>query len=260
LKEPIAADKIVQNEIKASGKLPAHIAIIMDGNGRWAKARGLPRLAGHSEGINSVKDIVEACGQLEIDNLTLYTFSIENWQRPRSEVSALMKLLLRTIRRELADLMENDVIISSIGNLDDLPTGAANEMRKAIESTAGNKGLKLHLALSYGSRSEIISAVKNISDAVRSGKLEIDDIDEDLFKDFLLTKDIPDPDLLIRTSGEARISNFLLWQLAYTEIYITETLWPQFRREQLYEAITDYQGRERRYGMVSEQIKELKEA
>ena len=254
MKEPEPHDKLLQNELKASGELPEHIAVIMDGNGRWAKSRGLPRVAGHSEGINSVKDIVEACGQLGIGHLTLYTFSLENWQRPKREVSALMKLLFRTIRRELKDLMENEVRISTLGNLDDLPSAAANEMRIAIEDTAGNKGLKLHLALSYGSRREIIGAVKKIVDAVESSELDISDLDEKIFSNFLLTNDTPDPDLLIRTSGEARISNFLLWQLAYTELYITDTLWPEFRREQLYEALRDYQRRERRYGKVSEQI------
>ena len=254
MKEPAPHDKILQTELKSSGELPEHIAVIMDGNGRWAKNRGLPRVAGHSEGINSVKDIVEACGQLGIGHLTLYTFSLENWQRPKREVSALMKLLLRTIRRELRDLMENEVRISTFGNLDDLPPAAAKEMRIAINDTAANKGLKLHLALSDGSRSEIIGAVKNIVEAVNSSELDISDLDEKIFSNFLLTNDIPDPDLLIRTSGEARISNFLLWQLAYTEIYITDTLWPEFRREQLYEALTNYQRRERRYGKVSEQL------
>ncbi len=254
MKEPEAHDKLLQDELKASGEIPTHIAVIMDGNGRWAKSRGLPRIAGHSEGINSVKDIVEACGQLGIGHLTLYTFSLENWQRPKREVSALMKLLLRTIRRELKELMQNEVMISTIGNLDDLPPAAAKEMRTAIEETVGNKGLKLHLALSYGSRREIIGAVKKIVDAVISSEFNIADLDEMKFADFLLTKEIPDPDLLIRTSGEARISNFLLWQLAYTELYITETHWPEFRREQLYEAISDYQSRERRYGKVSEQL------
>ena len=260
MKEPEAEDKLVQEEIRASGKLPNHIAIIMDGNGRWAKSRGLPRVAGHGEGIKSVKDIVEACGQLGIENLTLYTFSVENWSRPKREVSALMKLLLRTIRRELKELMKNNVVISTIGNLDDLPADAAKEMRHAMENTAKNTGLRLHLALSYGSRKEIINAVKNIIIAVESGELKLEDIDEAVFSDYLYTKDIPDPDLLIRTSGEARISNFLLWQVAYTEIYITETLWPRFRREQLYEAIRDYQSRERRFGLVSEQIGKQKEA
>ena len=254
MKEPEPHDKLLQTELKASGNLPVHIAVIMDGNGRWAKSRGLPRVAGHSEGINSVKDIVEACGQLGIGHLTLYTFSLENWQRPKREVSALMKLLSRTIRRELEDLMQNEVRISTLGNLDDLPSAAANEMRTAIEDTAGNKGLNLHLALSYGSRKEIIGAVKKIIDAVESSELDISDLDEKIFSNFLLTNDTPDPDLLIRTSGEARISNFLLWQLAYTELYITDTLWPEFRREHLYEALSDYQRRERRYGKVSEQI------
>ena len=254
MKEPEPHDKLLQNELKSSGTLPEHIAVIMDGNGRWAKSRGLPRVAGHSEGINSVKDIVEACGQLGIGHLTLYTFSLENWQRPKREVTALMKLLFRTIRRELKDLMDNEVRISTLGNLDDLPSAAANEMRIAIEDTSANKGLKLHLALSYGSRREIIGAVKKIVEAVESDELDISDLDEKKFSDFLLTNDTPDPDLLIRTSGEARISNFLLWQLAYTELYITDTLWPEFRRAQLYEALSDYQRRERRYGKVSEQI------
>ena len=194
MKEAEPHDKLLQNDLKASGELPEHIAVIMDGNGRWAKSRGLPRVAGHSERINSVKDIVEACGQLGIGHLTLYTFSLENWQRPKREVSALMKLLFRTIRRELKDLMENEVRISTLGNLDDLPSAAANEMRIAIEDTAGNKGLKLHLALSYGSRREIIGAVKKIVDAVESSELDISDLDEKILSNVLLTNYTPDTD------------------------------------------------------------------
>ena len=243
----------LKNQIDLN-KLPRHVAIIMDGNGRWAKSRKLPRVAGHKEGINSVRDIVEACGQLGVKALTLYTFSMENWSRPRNEVSALMKLLLRTIRHEIKDLMKNNVRVKVLGNLDDLPADSGNEMRLAVETSQNNTGLILNLALSYSSRNEIVSAARDLCLKVKSGEISIEEIDEELFANSLSTKGLPDPDLLIRTSGEARISNFLLWQLAYTEIYITETLWPTFRREQLYQSIRDYQNRERRYGKVSEQL------
>ncbi|MFQ6617295.1 MAG: isoprenyl transferase [Fidelibacterota bacterium] len=248
-------DKEIQEELKKVGNLPRHIAIIMDGNGRWAKQRGLPRVAGHNEGINSVRDIVEVCGQLGIEVLTLYTFSSENWRRPKWEVSALMKLLLRTIKKELEDLMKNNVRVTTIGNLHDLPDDARKGMEYAIETTRFNTGLNLNLALSYGGRREIVDAVKEIVKDVKNGNLDPDHIDEAIFASYLYTEDIPDPDLLIRTSGESRISNFLLWQLAYTEIYITDVLWPNFRRKHLYEAIIDYQRRERRFGRVSEQLK-----
>jgi len=242
-------DKEKQENLKASGNLPAHIAVIMDGNGRWAKKRGLPRMAGHREGINSVRDIVEACGQLGIKILTLYTFSLENWRRPKFEVSALMGLLVGTINKEVEDLHRNNVQVRTIGHLDDLPTEAQKGMLRAIEKTKGNTGLILNLALSYGGRQEIVEAIKRI---LREPPQEIT---EELISSYLSTGGLPDPDLLIRTSGEFRISNFLLWQLAYTEIYVTDVLWPNFRREDLYHAIDVYQSRERRFGLISEQIR-----
>lgn len=240
--------------LKKQGNLPHHIAIIMDGNGRWAKQRGLPRIAGHREGVKSVRDIVEACGDLGIEVLTLYTFSTENWRRPQKEVSALMQLLLQTLRKEIHDLVKNNVQLMAIGNLDKLPKTARIGMLEGIEATKANTGLKLNLALNYGSREEIISAVKNIALDVQEGKAKSQDIDGRMMSRYLYTHGLPDPDLLIRTSGEFRISNFLLWQLAYTEIYITDVLWPDFRRKNLYNAIKDYQSRERRFGKVSEQI------
>jgi undecaprenyl diphosphate synthase len=242
-------DRQLQEKLKTSGKLPRHIAIIMDGNGRWAKKRGLPRMAGHREGINSVRDIVEACGQLGIEVLTLYTFSLENWRRPRPEVSALMSLLVRTINKEVNDLHRNNVQVRTIGHLDDLPSQAHKGMLRAIEKTKKNTGLILNLALSYGGRKEIMEAVQKI---VQNPPPKIT---EETISTHLYTAGLPDPDLLIRTSGEFRVSNFLLWQLAYTEIFVTDVLWPDFRRQELYRAIDDYQSRERRFGLISEQIK-----
>jgi len=242
-------DRQLQEKLKASGNLPRHIAIIMDGNGRWAKKRGLPRMAGHREGINSVRDMVEVCGQLGVEVLTLYTFSLENWRRPRPEVSALMSLLVGTINKEVDDLHRNNVQVRTIGHLEDLPSQARNGMLRAIKKTKRNTGLILNLALSYGSRKEILEAVQKI---VQSPPQEIT---EETISSHLYTSGLPDPDLLIRTSGEFRISNFLLWQLAYTEIFVTDILWPDFRRQELYRAIDDYQSRERRFGLISEQIK-----
>jgi len=242
-------DRQIQEKLKASGNLPRHIAIIMDGNGRWAKKRGLPRMAGHREGINSVRDIVEVCGQLGVEVLTLYTFSLENWRRPRPEVSALMSLLVGTINKEVDDLHRNNVQVRTIGHLEDLPSQARKGMLRAIEKTKQNTGLILNLALSYGGRKEILEAVQHI---VKSPPQEIT---EETISSHLYTAGLPDPDLLIRTSGEFRISNFLLWQLAYTEIFVTDILWPDFRRQELYRAIDDYQSRERRFGLISEQIK-----
>jgi undecaprenyl diphosphate synthase len=229
-------------------KIPGHIAIIMDGNGRWAKQRSLPRIAGHREGIKSVREIVEACGEIGIEALTLYTFSAENWQRPRKEVSALMQLLLATINREVEDLNRNNVQLNVIGRIDDLPEKPRKGMQHAMEKLQNNTGLKLNLALSYGGRQEIVDAVKRIMEE------GITDISVDNFANYLYTAGITDPELLIRTSGELRLSNFLLWQLAYTEIYVTDVLWPDFRKPQLYEAILAYQHRERRFGLVSEQL------
>ena len=247
-------DKQVQENIKSKGNIPQHVAIIMDGNGRWAKKRGLPRVAGHKQAIKSVRDAVEACGQLNIDVLTLYTFSLENWQRPKSEVSALMGLLVKTIKNEVKDLLKNNVRLITIGHLQDLPKKTRESMEYGIEVTKECTGLTLNLALSYGGRLEIVDAVKNITKKVQQGELDPNLIDEELFSKYLYTNMLPDPDLLIRTSGELRISNFFLWQLAYTEIYITDVLWPDFRRGHLYEAIYSFQKRERRFGKVSDQL------
>lgn len=245
--------KIIQK-----GNIPKHIAIIMDGNGRWAKKRKLPRVEGHREGINSVREIVQICGELGVEVLTLYTFSSENWKRPQWEVSALMTLLLKTIRKEVNDLHKNNVKVMSIGRLDDMPESPRKGILEAIEKTKDNTGLVLNLALSYSSRIEILTAVKSITEKCASGEYDVNAIDEKIFSDNLYTKNLRDPDLLIRTSGESRISNFLLWQLAYTEIIITDTLWPDFRKNEFLKAVENYQSRERRFGLVSEQIKKEK--
>ena len=243
-------------KIKANGNLPRHIAIIMDGNGRWAKKRGLPRVAGHHEGIKSVRDIVEACGELGIEVLTLYTFSTENWRRPKDEVSALMSLLLKTIQKEIDEMVRQNVRLKTIGNIELLPKGAGQGMIEGIERTKENTGLILNLALNYGAREEIVNAVRTIAEDVAAHEIQPEQINDELFASYLYTAHLPDPDLLIRTSGEFRLSNFLLWQLAYTEIAITHVLWPDFRRKNLYQAIDDFQNRERRFGKVSEQIRE----
>ncbi|MCG8606184.1 isoprenyl transferase [bacterium] len=244
----------LKNRVIAKSNLPKHIAIIMDGNGRWAHRRGLSRVEGHAEGINSVREIVRASGELNIDYLTLYTFSAENWNRPPGEVTALMRLLLKTIRSEVSELQQNNVRLNVIGKLEDLPRAARIGMLNAIKMLKKNNGLTLNLALSYSSRKEITEAVKEIAKKVKAGELTPDDIDENLVSQHLYTLSIPDPDLLIRTSGELRISNFLLWQLAYTEIYVTDVLWPDFRRKQFFKALEAYQDRERRYGRVSDQV------
>ena len=236
--------------IREKANLPEHIAIIMDGNGRWAKQRSLPRIAGHREGINSVREITRVCGEIGIKHLTLYTFSTENWERPQTEVSALMKLLLNTIRKEVKNLHENNVKLTTIGAFEDLPESARTGIKEGMELTKNNTGLNLNLALSYGSRQEVLQATKKIAQRINSGKLTIDEIDKENFESFLYTKDIPDPDLLIRTGGEFRVSNFLLWQIAYTEIYVTDTYWPAFREDELLGAILDFQSRERRFGKL----------
>lgn len=241
-------------EILERGGLPKHIAIIMDGNGRWAKARHLSRVEGHKEGVNSVREIVNAAGELNIQYLTLYTFSTENWSRPKGEVSALMSLLLKTIREEVQELNKNNVKLLTIGNLDALPFLPRQGIQHAKRVLKNNTGLKLNLALSYSSRQELTAAVKAIARSVEKKELSAKEIDEDIISSHLETSEIPDPDLLIRTSGELRISNFLLWQLAYTEIYVTQKLWPDFRRCEFYEALRVFQTRERRFGKVSEQI------
>ena len=242
-------EQILEEEI-----FPNHIAIIMDGNGRWAKARNLPRVSGHTEGINSVREIVRICGEIGISYLTLYTFSSENWARPKIEVSAIMKLLLGTIRKEINNLHQNNVRLSSIGNLQDLPSESRRGIVEGMEKTKNNTGLNLILALSYGSRQELLRAVKRIAIKIESGKLESKYISEDILSQELYTSNIPDPDLLIRTGGENRISNFLLWQLAYTELFMTNMFWPDFREKALLEAIVDYQNRQRRFGQTGEQV------
>ncbi|WP_298221665.1 isoprenyl transferase [Flavobacterium sp.] len=235
--------------------LPKHLAIIMDGNGRWAKQKGLLRAFGHENGTKSVRTTVETCARLGIENLTLYAFSTENWNRPKLEVDTLMKLLINSLRNELKTLTENNIRLNAIGNLDKLPKSAKKELSEVIESTKTNTRMTLTLALSYGSREEIITAVKEISDKVKNNIISIDSIDESIINQHLYTRNLPDVDLLIRTSGEHRISNFLLWQIAYAELYFTPVLWPDFKDEDLYEAIISYQKRERRFGKTSEQIK-----
>lgn len=243
-------DSLTKEDLFANGNLPEHIAIIMDGNGRWAKSKGKPRIAGHHEGVVSVREITRECGELDIPYLTLYTFSAENWRRPRKEVDALMRLLVNTIRKEVNDLMQNNVRLSTIGEMDALPEFAQNEMQTAVEKTSGNTGLNLVLALSYGGRQEILTAVKRIANDVNRGNLDPDSINEQIFADCLYTANMPDPDLIVRTSGEARLSNFLLWQSAYAELVITDVMWPDFRQKELYKSIKVYQQRERRFGEV----------
>ncbi len=251
-------EESIKQRIFERGNIPAHVAIIMDGNGRWAHKRHLPRVEGHREGINSVREVVRAGGELNIKYLTLYTFSTENWNRPHGEVTALMRLLLRTIRSEVDELKRNNVRLMTIGKLHDLPLPARHSMKNAIEMLKHNTGLTLNLALSYSSRQEITDALRAIVRKVQAGQISQDDVDEHVISQHLYTAAIPDPDLLIRTSGELRVSNFLLWQLAYTEIYVTDVLWPEFRRLEFFKAIESYQNRERRFGMVSEQIKSQK--
>lgn len=235
-------------------RLPRHIAIIMDGNGRWAKKLGMMRVLGHKQGVNVVREITEEAAQLGIQYLTLYAFSTENWNRPKEEVDALMSLLVNTIVSETDTLMKNNVQLLSIGDLNRLPNDVKRNIQDCIAKTSSNTGLKLVIALSYSARWEIIQAVKNIAQSVKNEEMQIEQIDEQVFSSALTTKEMPDPDLLIRTSGELRISNFLLWQLAYAELYFTDCLWPEFTKEEFYKAIVEYQGRERRFGKTSEQI------
>lgn len=234
--------------------VPQHIAIIMDGNGRWAKQRGLGRIFGHRAGVRSVRKITEACSEFGVKYLTLYAFSTENWNRPKEEVDALMTLLVDAVERETPDLMKNNVRLLAIGDLTRLPKNAQEKFQNCIERTASNTGINLILALSYSSRWEIQNTMQKIANQVLRGELAVSDIDENIISKNLTTSLIPDPDLLIRTSGECRISNFLLWQLAYSELYFTNVFWPDFDKEELAKAIVDYQGRERRYGKTSEQI------
>jgi undecaprenyl diphosphate synthase len=240
--------------LKSDGTIPGHIAIIMDGNGRWAKSRGKNRVFGHREGVRSVREIVESCAKLDVKYLTLYTFSTENWNRPRDEVSTLMRLLVSSLRQELDNLHRNNVRFMMIGELTRLPAEAQREVTRAMELTSANTGLTLNLALSYSGRWDIVRAVRKIALEARSGKISPEDVDEKLISSCLSTAALPDPDLLIRTSGELRLSNFLLWELAYTELYISECYWPEFRTHELCEAIRSFQQRERRFGKVSEQL------
>ncbi len=234
--------------------LPRHIAVIMDGNGRWAKKKGALRIFGHRNAVQAVREVTEGCGELGIQYLTLYAFSTENWSRPKEEIDGLMELLVNTLKQEISRLMENRVKLTTIGETSHLPLNCQKNLEWARDQTKNNTGLTLNIALSYSGRWEILKAVKKIANDVKSGKINANDINDATFENYLQTTGIPDPELLIRTSGEMRVSNFLLWQIAYTELYITPTLWPDFRKEHLYEAIWSYQQRERRFGKTSEQL------
>ena len=244
----------LKNEINEEN-LPEHIAIIMDGNGRWAKKQGFMRAFGHENGAKSVKTTVETCARIGVKNLTLYAFSTENWNRPKLEIDTLMKLLVSSLRKELKSLIDNNIRLHTIGNTDQLPKSIQKELLEVMNKTKENTRMTLTVALSYGSREELISAVKKISSKVKNNIISIDAIDEAIINEHLYTQNLPDVDLLIRTSGEHRISNFLLWQIAYAELYFTDVLWPDFTEQHLYEAIISYQKRERRFGKTSEQIK-----
>jgi len=235
-------------------KLPRHLAIIMDGNGRWAKQQGLLRVVGHENGTKSVRDVVEASAEVGLKFLTLYAFSTENWKRPKLEIQTLMKLLVKSLKKEIATLQDNNIRLNAIGNIKDLPNSAYNELLEVIEKTKNNTHMTLTLALSYGSREELVSVIKELSDKVKNNIISKESIDESIINKHLYTQDLPDVDLLIRTSGEHRISNFLLWQIAYAELYFTNILWPDFTKNDLYEALINYQNRERRFGKTSEQI------
>lgn len=235
-------------------KAPSHVAIIMDGNGRWAKKQGEVRLFGHSSGVEAVREVLKGCVDLGVRYLTLYAFSTENWNRPQEEVDGLMNLMVETIANEVEELNSNNVRLRSIGDESKLPEACRNELTRAKEATASNKQVDLILALNYSARWEIMHAVKNIAEKVEKGEAKAADIDEKFFENELCMSDVPDPELLIRTSGEYRLSNFLLWQIAYAELYFTDKLWPDFNKEDLYKAVLDYQSRERRFGKVSEQL------
>jgi len=235
-------------------KLPKHVAIIMDGNGRWAKAHGKVRMFGHKKGVLSVRDVVEGAGEVGLKYITLYAFSTENWKRPKLEVAALMQLLVNTISKEVKTLHKNNVRLMAIGDLPSLPGNCERELERAIEKTKNNTGLTLVLALSYSAKWEITKAIKDIASDVKDGRIQSAEITESLIDKYLETKNIPDPELLIRTSGEHRISNFLLWQIAYSELYFTDKLWPDFRKEDLFESLYNFQNRERRFGLTSEQL------
>jgi undecaprenyl diphosphate synthase len=242
-------------EVKSKGNIPRHIAIIMDGNGRWAKKRNLPRVAGHQKGVDSVRAVVESCAGLGVEFLTLYTFSTENWNRPNDEVSTLMRLIVKSLQNETGELNSNNIKLTTIGDSNSLPDVVQQELSLALEKTSQNTKMTLNLALSYSGRWELVEAIKNITSKILTGELTNNDISEDLVNRFLKTKDMPDPDLLIRSGGDFRVSNFLLWQIAYSEIFVSDVLWPDFRCKHLIHAIKDYQSRERRFGLVSEQIK-----
>ena len=236
-------------------KLPRHVAIIMDGNGRWAKQQGKSRTFGHRHAIVPIRDTTEAAAELGVEYLTLYAFSTENWNRPKIEINALMQLLVSTINKEIKTLNKNNIRLFAIGDLTSLPKKCYTDLMNAVENTSKNTRMTLVLALAYGSRWEIVNASRIIGEKIKNNELSPDDINNDLFSSFLTTKNIPDPELLIRTSGEIRISNFLLWQIAYSELFFTNKLWPDFRREDFYQAIVDYQSRERRFGKTSEQVR-----
>lgn len=237
--------------------LPNHIAIIMDGNGRWAEMKGKPRVFGHKNGVTSVKDVIEGCREIGVNYLTLYAFSTENWNRPKLEVRTLMALLVSSLRKELNTLVKNNIKLNTIGNIENLPEKAQAELAEVVEKTKNNSSLTLTLALSYGSREEIVNVIRNISKKVVNNQLAVEEINENIINNHLYTFSLPDVDLLIRTSGEKRISNFLLWQIAYAELYFTNTLWPDFRKENLFNAIVNYQQRERRFGKTSQQIEKI---
>jgi undecaprenyl diphosphate synthase len=239
-------------------KLPSHVAIIMDGNGRWAKTQGKPRVFGHKNGVVSVREVTEAAAEIGINYLTLYAFSTENWSRPTFEVNALMTLLVETVKNEVSTLMKNNIRLLAIGDISRLPDKTRKALLEGIEKTKSNTRMTLVLALNYSSRWEIVEATKKIASEVVNGQLSVDDITTDVFSNHLTTKDIPDPELMIRTSGERRISNYLLWQAAYAELYFTNIFWPDFRKEHFFEAIFDYQHRERRFGMTSEQLEAVR--
>ncbi|MBS1904359.1 MAG: isoprenyl transferase [Bacteroidetes bacterium] len=253
--EQTPADKQVQQELISRGRIPEHVAIIMDGNGRWAEERKFPRAVGHQAGIASVRDITRSARELGIRYVTLYAFSTENWRRPRKEVAMLMRLLRKMLHEEIEEMLQNGVRLTTIGQTNALPPEVQKDLYDAIERTSGNNRLTLTLALSYSGRWDLVRAMQLMALDIRRGKLSPEDVNDGLVKSYLTTAEMPDPDLMIRTSGEMRLSNFLLWEMAYSEIHITKVFWPDFRREHLYEAIRDYQSRERRYGMTGAQLK-----
>ncbi|HLS29779.1 MAG TPA: isoprenyl transferase [Flavobacteriaceae bacterium] len=235
-------------------RLPKHIAIIMDGNGRWAKSQGLKRVLGHKRGTRSVRQTVEVSAEIGVKNLTLFAFSTENWGRPKLEIKTLMELLVSSLKKELKTMMDNDICLTTIGRRDQLPSSVQKELKEVIEKTSKNKRMNLVLALSYGGREELVKATRNICELVQQNSLKTENIDEETLQKNLYTQELPDVDLMIRTGGEKRISNFLLWQIAYAELYFTKTLWPDFTKEHFFEALINYQNRERRFGKISEQL------